>query len=173
MTSIFHNHKISTGEYEHYTICQEQRITRFGAKYTLEEQRLASPTLERRLTPKKWNGTAVSYHSSYGISPLQPISQPTMLEIIKAQENKSLWTSLRIDGDDNGKWIYTSLMGGTLVIGHDGSYQGTVATDICEGSAVLHCVITDQYAELTRVEKSDNKTQDSVKLQRRNFGSNR
>jgi hypothetical protein len=80
---------IPTGKYKHYTICQEQRTTRFGAKYTLEEQCLASPTLERRLTPKKWNGTAVSYHLSYGISPPQPISQPTMLEIIKAQENKS------------------------------------------------------------------------------------
>ena len=50
------------------------------------------------------------------------------------------------------------MIGGTLVIGHDRSYPGTVATDICAGSAVLHCAITDQYAELTWVEKSDNKT---------------
>ena len=85
-----------------------------------------------------------------------------MIEIIKAQENKSLWTSLRIDGDDEGEWIYTSLMGGTLVIGHDGSYQGIAATDICAGSAVLHCLSTDQYAELTWVEKSDNKTAQTI-----------
>ena len=143
MTSIYH--KISTGEYDHYTISQSRRTTRFGAKYTLEESPLAAPTLEKRVTPKDWTGTTVSYHSSCRINPPQPASQPTtMIDIIKAQDKKSLWTSLRIDGDDEGEWIYTSLMGGTLVIGHDGSYQGIVATDICAGSAVLHCLSTDQ-----------------------------
>ena len=44
-------------------------------------------------------------------------------------------------------YILTSLMRGTLVIGHEGSYQGNLATNICAGSAVLHCVSTDQYAE--------------------------
>ena len=55
-----------------------------------------------------------------------------MLELIRAQENKSLWTTLWVDGDDGGEWIsYTSLMDGTLAIGHDGSYQQDVATDVC------------------------------------------
>ena len=161
MTNIYH--KMVTGEYELYTICQSRRTTRFGAKYMLEDRLLASPTLERRVTPKDWTGKSVSYHSSCRINPPQTASQPpTMIEIIKAQENKSLWTSLRIDGDDEGEWIYTSLMGGTLVIGHDGSYQGIAATDICAGSAVLHCLSTDQYAELTWVEKSDNKTAQTI-----------
>ena len=157
MTSIYH--KLSTSEYEHYTIRQARRTTRFGAKYMLEEYPLAAPTLDKRVTPKDWTGTTVSYHSSCRINAPRTASQPTsMMDIIKAQENKSLWTSLTMDGYDEGEWIYTSLMGGTLVIGHDGSYQGTVATDICAGSAVIHCVSTDQYAELTWVEKSDNKT---------------
>jgi hypothetical protein len=39
-------------------------------------------------------------------------------------------------------------MRGTLVIGHKDSYQGNLATNICAGSAVLHCVSTDQYAEI-------------------------
>jgi len=74
MTSIYH--KIVTGEYEHYTICQSRRITRFRAKYTLEDRPLASPTLERRLTPKDWTGATVSYHYPVASIPLKQHHNP-------------------------------------------------------------------------------------------------
>ena len=155
-TEIYH--KTATGLYEHYGLNNSSRTTRFGAKFTLKEPMIESPALEKRLTPSHWTGNEVCYHSVSAVKPFQPTAQRTMLEIIQAQENKSLWNTLRIDGEDGGKWIHTSFMKGTLAVGHDGSYQQELATDICAGSAVLFCTSTEQYAELTWVEKSDRKT---------------
>jgi hypothetical protein len=54
-----------------------------------------------------------------------------------------------MDGVDDGEWIYTGLMNGTLEIGHDGSYQPEQANNICAGATVMHCLQTDKFAELT------------------------
>jgi hypothetical protein len=155
-TDIYH--RTTTGAYEHYSLTHCRRTTRFGAKFALQQMTLEHPSLDKRLTPHNWTGDEVRYHSAYPINLPQSETPTTMLDIIESQENKSLWTNLRVDGDDGGKWIYTSLMAGTLAAGHDGSYQQDLATDICAGAAVLYSTSTDQYAELTWVEKSDNKT---------------
>ena len=60
-------------------------------------------------------------------------------------------------------------MRGILVIGHEGSYQGNLATNICAGSAVLHCVSTDQYAEIMGGEEE---WQNSYELHGKNYRSN-
>jgi hypothetical protein len=54
-----------------------------------------------------------------------------------------------MDGVDDGEWIYTGLMNGTLEIGHDGSYQPELANNICAGATVIHCPQTGNFAELT------------------------
>ena len=95
-TEIYH--KTATGMYEHYQLNDSGRTTRFGAKFTLNDLSSASPALEKRVTPSHWTGNEVSYHSESAVKPVQPTTQLTMLKIIEAQENKSLWTTFRIDG---------------------------------------------------------------------------
>ena len=110
-TEIYH--KISTGQYEQYTLEDTHRSTRFGAKYSLHDCPANSPSLDRRLTRRNWVGNEVCYHSSWGIKPTHsPSTTRTLLDTIGSHENKSLWTTLRIDGDDGGEWVYTGLMGG-------------------------------------------------------------
>ena len=48
-------------------------------------------------------------------------------------------------------------MQGLLVIGHDGSYMPHLANNVCACAAVFYCSHTNQYADVTWVEKSTNK----------------
>jgi hypothetical protein len=70
--------------------------------------------------------------------------------------NQSLWKHLRINGGA-GDWIFSSLMQGLLVIGHDGSYMPHLANNLCACAAVFYCSHTNQYADVTWVEKSTKK----------------
>jgi hypothetical protein len=44
-----------------------------------------------------------------------------------------------------------------LVIGHDGSYMPHLANNVCTCAAVFYCSHTNQYADITWVEKSTEK----------------
>jgi hypothetical protein len=46
---------------------------------------------------------------------------------------------------------------GLLVIGHDSSYMPHLANSVCTCAAVIHCSHTNQYADVTWVEKSTKK----------------
>jgi hypothetical protein len=48
-------------------------------------------------------------------------------------------------------------MWGLLVIGHDGSYMPHLANYVCAYAAVIYCSHTNQYTDVTWVEKSTNK----------------
>jgi hypothetical protein len=48
-------------------------------------------------------------------------------------------------------------MRGSLVIGHDCSYMPHLANNVVACAAVFHCSYTNQYADITWVEKSTKK----------------
>ena len=48
-------------------------------------------------------------------------------------------------------------MQGLLVIGHDGSYMPPLANNVCTCAAVIYCSHTNQYMDVTWVEKSTKK----------------
>jgi hypothetical protein len=79
-----------------------------------------------------------------------------LLATLVSWENQSLWKHLRIDGGA-GDWIFSILMRGLQVIGHDGSYMPHLANNVCACAAVIYCSHTNQYADVTWVEKSTNK----------------
>ncbi len=45
-------------------------------------------------------------------------------------------------------------MQGSLIVGHDGSYMPHLANNICAYAVMIYCTHTDQYTEMTWVEKS-------------------
>ena len=45
-------------------------------------------------------------------------------------------------------------MRGSLVIEHDGSYMPHLANNVCACASVIYCSHTDQFADVTWVEKS-------------------
>ncbi len=49
-------------------------------------------------------------------------------------------------------------MQGSLVIGHDGSYMPHLANNVCACAAVFYCSHTNQYTDVTWVEKSTKKS---------------
>jgi hypothetical protein len=49
-------------------------------------------------------------------------------------------------------------MQGLLVIGHDSSYMPHLANNVCACAAVMYCPHTNQYGDITWVEKSTKKT---------------
>ena len=79
-----------------------------------------------------------------------------MLATLASWENQSLWKHLRINGGA-GDWIFSGLMQGLLVIGHDGSYMPHLANNVCACAAVIYCSHTIQDVNITWVEKSTEK----------------
>jgi hypothetical protein len=76
--------------------------------------------------------------------------------MLASWENQSLWKYLWIDGGA-GDWIFSGLMRGSLVIGHDGSYMPHLANNVCACVVVIYCSHMSQYADVTWVEKSTKK----------------
>jgi hypothetical protein len=56
-----------------------------------------------------------------------------------------------------GDWIFSGLMRGLLVIGHDSSCMPHLANNVCACAADIYYSHTNQYADVTWVEKSTNK----------------
>jgi hypothetical protein len=54
-------------------------------------------------------------------------------------------------------------MRGLLVIGHDGSYMPHLANEVCASAAVFYCSHTNQYADVTWVERSIEKSANSYR----------
>jgi hypothetical protein len=79
-----------------------------------------------------------------------------LLTILASWDNQSLWKNLRINGVA-GDWIFSGLMQGLLVIGHDSSYMPHLAKNVCACAAVIYCSHTNQYKDITWVEKSTKK----------------
>jgi len=53
-----------------------------------------------------------------------------------------------------GDWIFGGFMRGSLVIGHDGSYMPHLANNARACASVIYCSHTDQFTDVTWVEKS-------------------
>jgi hypothetical protein len=70
--------------------------------------------------------------------------------------NQSLWKHLRINGGA-GDWIFSGLIRGSLVIGHDHSYMPHLANNVVACATVFDCSHTNQYVDVTWVEKSTKK----------------
>jgi hypothetical protein len=83
-----------------------------------------------------------------------------MQEALQSWENQSLWSSLRIDGE-NEEWIFWGLMRGSLIIGHNGSYMSHLANNVCSCTVVIHCQHTGYYPDMTWVEKSSKSSADN------------
>jgi hypothetical protein len=106
------------------------------------------------VTITNWLGCTIKLHSlSPAWSPLHVHSSNRFLATLASWENQSLWKHLRIDGGA-GDWIFSGLMRGLLVIGHDSSYIPHLANNLCACSTVFYCSHTYQYTDVTWVEKS-------------------
>jgi hypothetical protein len=141
-----------------YKLNQTPRLTRYGTTYTYSHHD-GSPCLEAwRATITNWPGQAVKFHS---LSPSwlpQYTHRPNrLMETLASWENQSLWKYLWIDGGA-GDWIYSGLMRGLLLIGHDGSYMPHLANNVCTCATVIFCSHMTQYADVTWVKKSTKKS---------------
>jgi hypothetical protein len=86
-----------------------------------------------------------------------------LLATLASWENQTLWKHLRINGSA-GDWIFSRLMRGSLVIGHDGSYMPHLANNVIACAAVFYCSHTNQYADVTWVERSTKKAANNTVL---------
>jgi hypothetical protein len=118
----------------------------------------AGPCLEaQHATITNWLGYTIKLHSlSPSWSPQHDHRPNQFLATLASSENQSLWKHRRIDGGA-GEWIFSGLRQGLLVIGHDGSYMPHLANNVCACAAVFYCSHTNQYADVTWVEKSTKK----------------
>jgi hypothetical protein len=146
--------KVDLGGHDVYTLNQTPHSTRYGKTYTYSHHD-TGPCLEsRHETINNWLGCTVKLHSlSPTWSPLQVYSPNQLLATLASWENQSLWKHLRINGGA-GAWIFSSLMQRLLVIGHDGSYMPHLAHNLCACATVFYCSHTNQYMDVTWVEKS-------------------
>jgi hypothetical protein len=91
----------------------------------------------RRVTITNWLGCTIKLHSSSPAwSPLHVHSPNRLLAILASWENQTLWKHLKIDGGA-GDWIFSRLMRGSLVIGHDSSYMPHLANNFVACAAVF------------------------------------
>jgi hypothetical protein len=147
-------YRTPTGRYQQYIKEDSPYTTRFGARYRLQEEEIEEPIFNSRLSIMgNGTGETIRFHSASIIKPPPtPSQRPTLVDRINQHENQSLWTNLRMEGD--GEWLYDALIGGTLEISHDGSYQVELAKDVCSCGVVFHCTATNKYADLTWAERS-------------------
>ncbi len=78
------------------------------------------------------------------------------MQTLASWENQTLWKHLRINGSA-GDWIFSGLMQGSLVIGHDSSYMPHLANNLVTFAAVFYGSHTNQYADVIWVERSTKK----------------
>jgi hypothetical protein len=149
--------KVDLGGHDVYTLKQTPHLTRYGTTYTYSHHD-AGPCIEVQCaTITNWLGYTIKLHSSSpSWSPHHDHRPNQLLATLASWENQSLWKHLRIDGG-TGDWIFSGLMRGLLVIGHDGSYMTHLAKNVCTCAAVIYCSHTNQYTDVTWVEKSTKK----------------
>ena len=73
--------------------------------------------------------------------------------MLDSYEDQTVWERFSYDGD--GTWILHALLRGSLVIVHDGSYMPFVSSPACSCGFLLYCRISDNRAEGTFAERSD------------------
>jgi hypothetical protein len=130
------------------------RTTRFGSTYILSDAVSVPPEAMHRVSIRSWNVLSLRFHSSCPWWVPRAMHVPlTLLNNLAAWGNQSIWSTLRIDGD-NCTWIFQGLMHGSLIIGHDGLYIPQVGNDVCTCAAVFYCTHEDKYADVTWAEKS-------------------
>ncbi len=150
--------KVDLGSHDVYTLNQTPCSTRYGTTYTYSHQDTAPCLESRHATITNWLSHTVKLHSSSPAwSPLHVHSPKQLLATLASFKNQSFWKHLRIDGGA-GDWIFIGLMRGSLVIGHDGSYMPHLANNVCTCAAVFYCSHTNQYGDVTWVEKSNKKS---------------
>jgi hypothetical protein len=149
--------KIDLGILNVYTLNQTPCPTRYDTTYTYSHHN-TSPCLEsQRATITNWLGCIVKLHSlSPAWSPLHVHRPNQLLATLASWENQSLWKHLRINGGA-GDWIFSGLMQGLLVIGNGGFYMTHFANNVCAFAAFFYCSHTNQYTDVTWVEKSTKK----------------
>jgi hypothetical protein len=140
-----------------YTLNQTPCSTRYGTTYTYSHHD-TGPCLEsRRATITNWLGYTIKLHSLSPAWSLPHVHRPNqLLATLASWKNQSLWKHLRINGGA-GDWIFSGLIRGLLVIGHDGSYMPHLANNVCACAPVFYCSYTNQYPDVTWVEKSTKK----------------
>jgi hypothetical protein len=149
--------KVDLGGHNVYTLNQTPCSTRYDTTYTYSHHNTGPCSESRQATITNWLGCTIKLHSfSPSWSPLHVQSPNRLLATLASWEKQSLWKHLRIDGG-TGDWIFSRLMQGLLVIGHDGSYMPHLANNVCAYAAVFHCSRTNQYADITWVENSTKK----------------
>ena len=132
----------------------EDRVqTRFDTYYFLAEEGAEgiSPTRRASITAGL-SPTRVRYHSSAPLPPPTP-RLDSVEEVLRSWGHRSLWRTLRIDGD--GSWIRRAMVLGTLVVVHDGSYKVKVANDVCTGAVAIRCIWTQHRALCAWTERTD------------------
>ncbi len=97
-----------------------------------------------------------THSSSPAWSPLHVCSPNWLLATLASWENQTLWKHLRINGGA-GDWIFSGLMRGSLVIGHDGSYMPHLANNAVACATVFYYSHTNQHVDITWVERSTKK----------------
>jgi hypothetical protein len=149
--------KVDLGSHDVYTLNQTPRSTRYGTTYTYSHHN-TGPCLEsQHVSITNWLGRTIKLHSSSPTwSPVHVCSPNQLLATLASWENQSLWKHLRINGSA-GDWIFSRLMQGSLVIGHDGSYMPHLANNIVACAAVFFCSPMNQYVDVTWVERSTKK----------------
>ncbi len=155
LSSLFF--KVDLAIHDVYTLNQTPRLMRYGTTYTYSHHD-AGPCSKARLgTITNWLGHTVKFHSSSPSWSPQHIHRPNrLLETLASWENQSLWKHLKIDGG-TGDWIFSGLMQGLLVIGHDNSYMCPLTNIVCVCATIIYCSHTNQYVDVTWVEKSPKK----------------
>jgi hypothetical protein len=129
----------------------------YGTTYTYSHHDTGPCSESQCATFTNWLGRTIKLHSSSPAwSPLHVCSPSQLLATLASWKNQTLWKHLRIDGSA-GDWIFSRLRQGSLVIGHDGFYMPHLANNVIAFAAVFYCSHTNQYADVTWVERSTTK----------------
>ena len=100
------------------------------------------------------NDTVVLHSTASVYKPSR--SRQSFLEKIQSLPNQTLWRTLQLDGD--GSWIYRGLLNNSLVMGSDGSYNESLANDVCSSASLICCNQSGNSASVSWVERSNSHT---------------
>ena len=123
-------------------------VSAYVPSLDLSTSLLASVDIER--------SNQVSLHSTAARPAQTSSNSRSVQEILRSWPNPDLWKNLKCD--DDGWWIKTALIEGTLIVAADGSHQEEIDPDVCSCAFKLLCFKTYKSLSCTWAEKTEEAT---------------
>ena len=146
------HHDIGSGQQYLYTKDAESRQLRSGQAYMRQDTGADAQSFTDYAAVVDVSADMVKLHSHTPCPTQEGDPELSFLDVIRSYPNQGMWSNMYVDGD--GEWVEEAILGGTLDVAHDGSYQPEVSKEVCSTAVWMRCRRTGRTLFLSFAERS-------------------